>query len=325
MPILAFLAALLVLLPLPHHWKARNIATLTMIGWLSVSNMIFGINSILWANKVDIKLVVWCDIVAKIQMGANVALPAACFCLDLHLARVASTRNVKTTLSDKRRRMIFESVVCIGVPIVYMALHYIVQGHRFDIVEGFGCRPTTFVSWPAILIVWVIPLALAIGACINATRALCYFVERRSSFANHLQDSNSGLTTSRYFRLLALSGSEMCWGILVTSLNMWFTFRHGILPWTSWDDVHFQFSGIGQFPTLFIPQSELAWTFFLWWTIPISAFLFFGFFSFGQESMRDYRACIAWFSRVILRRKPDDKKAVGFTSFPRSMYVASCH
>ena len=40
---------------------------------------------------------------------------------------------------------------------------YIVQGHRFDIVEDLGCRPTIYVSIPAIFLIWVPPMAAAIA------------------------------------------------------------------------------------------------------------------------------------------------------------------
>lgn len=41
-------------------------------------------------------------------------------------------------------------------------LDYVVQGHRFDIVEDFGCRPTIYVSIAAICIIWVPPIAVAL-------------------------------------------------------------------------------------------------------------------------------------------------------------------
>lgn len=62
LPVFAFLSALLVLIPLPWHLRARNIATVSIVVWLFAVNMIYGINSILWADNVDIKARVWCDI-----------------------------------------------------------------------------------------------------------------------------------------------------------------------------------------------------------------------------------------------------------------------
>jgi hypothetical protein len=62
LPAGAFLAAVLVLIPLPWHWRARNIGTLAIIGWLFIVNMIYGINAIIWAGNVDNPAPVWCDI-----------------------------------------------------------------------------------------------------------------------------------------------------------------------------------------------------------------------------------------------------------------------
>lgn len=61
-PVVAFLAALSLLLPLPWHWRAGNVATLSIIAWLIVVNIIYGVDAIVWGNNVDIVIPVWCDI-----------------------------------------------------------------------------------------------------------------------------------------------------------------------------------------------------------------------------------------------------------------------
>lgn len=58
----------------------------------------------------------------KLIIGANFALPAAGLCICIHLERVASVRLAQNTVSDKRRRQLFEAGMCIGLPIVFMAL-----------------------------------------------------------------------------------------------------------------------------------------------------------------------------------------------------------
>jgi hypothetical protein len=124
---------------------------------------------------------------------------------------------------------------------------------------------------------------------------------RRITFARHLQNSNSALTTSRYFRLMCMALVQMFLAIGVTAFNMWFTMRQGLRPWTGWADVHVDFSRIALFPTLVIPAQALTYTFVLWWTIPISSVLFFGFFSFGQDAMKEYRACVIWVRQNVFR------------------------
>lgn len=58
----------------------------------------------------------------KVLIGANIALPAACLCVCMHLERVASVRQVRTTHADKRRRQIIEACFCFGLPALWMAL-----------------------------------------------------------------------------------------------------------------------------------------------------------------------------------------------------------
>jgi len=62
LPVIAFLAAFLVLIPLPLHWRARNIATLALIFWLFITDVIYGVNAIVWAGNVGDHIPIWCDI-----------------------------------------------------------------------------------------------------------------------------------------------------------------------------------------------------------------------------------------------------------------------
>lgn len=147
--------------------------------------------------------------------------------------------------------------------------------------------------------------------------AIRHFFLRRLMFARHLQNSNSALTPSRYIRLVAMAIVQMLWGAVVMVINVAFTCRHGLRPWTTWADVHSNFSRVAQFPTIFITLDVLRWTQFTWWTIPISAFFFFAFFSFGADAVKEYKACINWVSIVIFRRPVSDKKNSVLPSFVR--------
>src|ERR1700760_1453504 len=56
------ICCVIILLPISSHWKARNVATLSMIAWLFTVNFYRTVNSIIWANNVDELIPVWCDI-----------------------------------------------------------------------------------------------------------------------------------------------------------------------------------------------------------------------------------------------------------------------
>lgn len=59
---IALLSALSLLLPLPWHWRAGNVATLSIIAWLFISNIIFAVDAFIWGDNIDIVVPVWCDI-----------------------------------------------------------------------------------------------------------------------------------------------------------------------------------------------------------------------------------------------------------------------
>lgn len=61
-PVGAFIAAVLVLVPLPAHWRSRNIATVSIILWLFALDIIYGVNTIVWDGNIFKRLIVWCDI-----------------------------------------------------------------------------------------------------------------------------------------------------------------------------------------------------------------------------------------------------------------------
>ncbi|KAI0040541.1 fungal pheromone STE3G-protein-coupled receptor [Auriscalpium vulgare] len=315
LPIGAFIAAFCVLVPTPWHWRARSVPTLSMIAWLFIGNLTFAINAVIWVDSVRIVVPVWCDIVTKLQMGATVGLPAACLCLAIRLESIASVRNATVTHQMKVRRIIFDLCMCWGLPMLYMTLHTVVQGHRFDIVENFGCRPTIYVSVVAIFLVFIPPLVLSVGTLGFAGMALVHFFRRRVTFAKHLAQTDSAMTSARYFRLMLMAIVEMVFTTVISSLNVWFTSRDGLRPWLGWDGVHSGFKQIGQFPFAFIPTSDRQWTFVLWWSVPVTSYVFFIFFAFGEDAMKEYRKVLPWFRHRILRRRPSDANS------PYSGYV----
>ncbi|THG94558.1 hypothetical protein EW026_g6940 [Hermanssonia centrifuga] len=299
LPYIAFLAAALVLVPLPWHWRAGNVATLSMIFWLFLVDVIYGVDAVVWANNVEIVVPVWCDITTKVIVGANFALPAACMCVCVHLAQVASVSQVRTSINAKRRRQIIEFIFCYLLPAIWMALHYIVQGHRFDIIEVYGCRATNYVSLPAIFLMWFPPLLMSVIASIFASIALVSFVRRRLTFAKHLESNDCGLNLSRYMRLISMTFIQMVISVIATTSTMVFSIKNGYRPWTNWADVHWDFSRIDQYPIDLLPPFYQNFYYAIWWIIPASSFIFFIFFAFGQEAMKEYRGCATWVRRSL--------------------------
>lgn len=60
--IFSSIALVLLLLPLPLQWKARNANTIINIGWLFIGNLIFLVNACIWWDRLDAMALPWCDI-----------------------------------------------------------------------------------------------------------------------------------------------------------------------------------------------------------------------------------------------------------------------
>lgn len=292
LPVVSFISAFLVLIPLPWYCKSSNVPAISISLWLFIANIVNGINSVIWADNTIIVAPVWCDIVTKILVGTNVAIPTSIFCLCAYLER-ASLAGQSYNL-QKRRILYINILLCLGVPIVYMILHSVVQAQRFDIVEGFGCRANIYNSVPSIFLLWIPPLVFSLGACIVAGLALRRFWINRIVIGKHLQASAFALTTPQYFRLMSMAFVQILWSVYIASFNIWLTVKHGLRLWISWSDVHSNFSHIGIFPTALVSRQEFTYTLICWWTIPITSLIFFV-FALGEETMEQYGIRFSWF------------------------------
>ncbi|KAG8708615.1 hypothetical protein FRC09_001130 [Ceratobasidium sp. 395] len=311
LPVISFVCTVLVLIPLSWFWRARNVAMISFIAWLTLVNISRGINAIVWANTVVVKYPVWCDITSKIVIGANVALPASTLCICRYLAGIAGPRHGISNASDRRRRMIFELLMTVGLPIIAMILHYIVQGHRFDILEDIGCNPTTYVSVAALFIVYLPPIILSLGTFAYAGLALLRFLRRRADFQKDLQSKQSSLTTGYYLRLVALSVTEMLFATTMTIYVLAVTVEDGGLsPWISWEHVHSNWHRIGQFPKILTPDSFWGRIWIIWYIGPIASVIFFAFFGFSREARVEYSKAWRWVQRLVFRIQPKSQPSV---------------
>ncbi|KAJ6484212.1 pheromone A receptor-domain-containing protein [Mycena sanguinolenta] len=153
----------------------------------------------------------------------------------------------------------------------YHSIDYVVQGHRFDIIEQCDCRPTAYPSIFAIMLI----SALGAGALVFAALALQRFLARRLALPTHLssESSPSDLTPFRYIRLILVSSLRMVWALTTTAYNLILTPRYATFrPYTSWADVHNGLSRIAPFPTIFTPAEMEGMYHAAWWVTPLSPF-----------------------------------------------------
>nr|ANB67027.1 pheromone receptor [Agrocybe salicacicola] len=137
--IVSFACAAILVVFLPVKRIRGSVPNLAILLWLGGYNVVHGINAVVWNGNAHTHVPVWCDIVTKLMLGANIALPGAFLCISRHLELVSSSRMISLDKKVIRNRTILDLTLCYAIPILYMSLHVVAQDHRFDLVKNFGC------------------------------------------------------------------------------------------------------------------------------------------------------------------------------------------
>nr|ANB67025.1 pheromone receptor [Agrocybe salicacicola] len=300
-PTFAFLGFVLSLIPLPWHLQAWNSGTCFFMIWTSLACLNQFVNSIVWAGNALNPAPWWCEISIRILMGASVGIPASSLCIVRRLYTIASVQAVTVSPAEKRRAVLIDSLICVLFPMIYIALQYVVQGHRFNIFEDIGCYPALYNTLLTYFISFMWPVVLGLISAVYCGLALWEFNKRRIQFSNFL-NSHTSLTLSRYFRLMALAMTEM---LSTTPLAIFVIYLNAttseVGPWRSWEDTHFDYHRVEQIPGMFwrmnhqlVVSMELTR-----WLAPFGAIVFFGFFGFAQEAQKNYRAAYTYVAKRL--------------------------
>jgi len=143
------------------------------------------------------------------------------------------------------------------------------------------------------------------------------FLQRQAQFSQFMS-SNSSLTMSRYFRLMALAGIEL---LCTTPLAIFQIILNATAapldPWVSWQETHYNFSRVRLIPAVvwhtnrwFVMGVQLNR-----WSGPFCAFAFFAFFGFASEARRHYCNVI---SKVLNVCRPKHDPQSPKNASPRS-------
>jgi pheromone a factor receptor len=116
---------------------AWNTGTCLYMIWVGLGCLLQCINSIVWNKNFINRVPVYCDIckslhesslenslilrhptATRIQAALNVAIPASSLCINRRLYKIATMKVVVSTRSEKRRAVIYDLVIGIGIPIL---------------------------------------------------------------------------------------------------------------------------------------------------------------------------------------------------------------
>ncbi|KAA1466859.1 STE3-domain-containing protein [Dentipellis sp. KUC8613] len=305
-PVFAFIGIFLVLIPLPWHLQAWNSGTCLYMFWVSIACLNLFVNSIIWHGNALDWAPVWCDISSRLVVGVAVAIPAASLCINRRLYLITSVQNVTITRAEKRRAVIIDLSIGLGIPILQMILQIIVEGHRYNILEDIGCYPFTFntpLAYP-LTIIWPIVIGL-VSSCYCALTLRSFF-RRRAQFSEFVT-SHSSLTIHRYFRLMALAMTDVLFTVPISAYGIYLNATaNSMSPWRGWADAHFDYSNVDQIPAAIWRtnySNELSIELSRW-AVPFSAFVFFGFFGFALEARKNYGKAFWTVAKILGRIKP---------------------
>ncbi|KAJ3917195.1 pheromone A receptor-domain-containing protein [Lentinula edodes] len=255
-----------------------DVAQLALVLWLLVCNLIQGINSLVWAGNTDIHVPRWCDLVTKVLLGLVVAIPGACICISTRLARIHDDQKKKP--SSKRLQYILDGLFCFVIPVLYMCLHFIVQDHRFNILENFGCSASVYPANQAIVLMLLPPMLLGGVAFFSTTRAFHKFSRGFKSFDAH----TSASTMSSFPDFSRRASTVMILGSATTIITLFENFiRSNIIPWVSLAAVHRDFTVIA----IVKSDVDIVPIEFAWWSVSSISWLYIGLSIVLGEDIRD--------------------------------------
>lgn len=178
--IFSLLSFLLCLPPVYFNWKipSRPWATLFLIGWIMVINLLGFMDSLIWRNEDpdtwwDGKI--YCDIDSRIRDMVVIGIPGATIGICRFLGDATNPNPSQTDLRlGRMRRNLIDLFLSVLLPLMIVAVNYTFQTARYHIVGVQGCSGWIDYSWPSVLFYPIWCPVLSIIAAIYAGTYLSY-------------------------------------------------------------------------------------------------------------------------------------------------------
>ncbi|KAI7222954.1 hypothetical protein KC333_g811 [Hortaea werneckii] len=287
--VLAFFSLLVMFLiipPLVQHWRNRNIGATLCVFYAMIMNLMAFINAVLWPND-DFEH--WyngkglCDVEVKLQIAWSVAAPATLVCVLRALANAMDTDRLRLskTKAQRWRGYAIDLTLCVGIPLLSMIFHFIVQSNRYFLYGISGCVPSASQTYLTVGLIYIPPLLLVLVDAYFALLILYRLCRYRRTFSIILAHNDT--TKSRFLRLYILC---IVWLLAIIPLSSWTLSvnvgsQQGHYNWvethdySKWNDI-----------AMIRSEGDIVFDRFIWLGCGIMVFLTFGF---GKEAVSMYR------------------------------------
>ncbi|TBU29728.1 STE3-domain-containing protein [Dichomitus squalens] len=293
---LSLLGFVLITIPLLWQLKSWNIGCILYIFWIGGVCLANGINMLLWRTNAINFAPVWCDIYIRFYIASGIGVVSSTLVITHRLYHIANMSAISLTRAQRRRNTIIDLFIGLGIPLLAVAVFWFYQGHRFNIYEGVGCMeayPNTFLS---ILLNTSWPLPIGLTSAVFAVLALRAAFDRTRDL-RRLTLVEPGLTTSRYYRLMALAFADLLCTIPLTIYMIVINTRaNAMYTYVGLADLHSGFGRVDSIAAIVwrADQAGVAVVMFRIWTPIACAFLFFLMFGFTEEALEHYMLAISW-------------------------------
>jgi len=116
--ILYSLSIAAVLIPAPAHFKSGNPGVILLACWILASQTILLANSIIWRGNINDNIPYYCDLTTAILAVASTGYAASVLCITRQLHNLSKAQAVIITKSQKRKGLIIDLCIGLGIPIL---------------------------------------------------------------------------------------------------------------------------------------------------------------------------------------------------------------
>ncbi|KIM27261.1 hypothetical protein M408DRAFT_330161 [Serendipita vermifera MAFF 305830] len=293
-PIICSFVIVGTIIPIPVHWRAGNTATVSLGLWTLSCNIVFLVGTITWHGNIDNPYPIWGDIVNVYLSMFPTGLASSALCVQYRLWTIAKAKTVFITKKDQQRQKYVTWFLCLGLPMLVAVLHYIVQGHRYNLWEDIGPVIATYnvtLAYP-IYLMW--DSLICVICAVYSILTIRLFLARRKEYDAVLA-SGSSINKDKYSRLLCLAAVSVVFHL---PLSLWVmlysaTVLH-VSPWISWEDTHSNYGRIAYYSRLTLSQLPdlVTQMSVVYWSTALCGFNYFILFAFGEEVVKYYQGII---------------------------------
>lgn len=280
---LCAVAVVVLIPPLAWHSHSKNIAAIILITWLLIMDISYIVSAAIWSEE-DFMVrwdgKGWCDVITKLQVGANVGISCAVTTIIYNLHIVLRADSVLPDVNSWRK-ICRDLALCLVTPIMVMGFSYLLQGCRFGIARYNGCINLLSPTWVTTVLYTMWALIWSSIAAIYASSVLYIFYKKRKDVRDILHCTNSKLNLTRFSRLLIF-----CFLIILVMFPLSIYAVVG--------DVQ-KFHGKYSFRDLhskslwnIIPKYDAGKSLFIVWLYVLMSYLVFLIFGLGDDALRMY-------------------------------------